>query len=233
MPKKQSKRIEELLKKVDVTKTYTIEDAVSTVKDLKSAKFDETVEVSLKLNVDPKHADQMVRGTVLLPAGTGKKVVVAVIADEAKSDEAKNAGADIVGDDIIDDIKAGKINFDVLVATPNMMGKIGQVARILGPKGLMPNPKTGTVTMDVADAVKKIKMGQVNFRVDKQGNIHSGIGKSSFSDENIKDNLTAFIKMINKQKPSSSKGKYIQSANLSLSMSPSISLDTLELIEIK
>ena len=157
MPK-NSKRFNELLKKVDVNKIYSVDEAVSTVKTLASAKFDETVEIALKLNVDPRHADQMVRGSVVLPAGTGKSVRVAVIAKDAKASEASEAGADIVGaDDLIEEIQKGNINFDVLIATPNLMGLVGKVGRILGPKGVMPNPKTGTVTMDVAQAVKNAK----------------------------------------------------------------------------
>ncbi|MDR0408101.1 MAG: 50S ribosomal protein L1, partial [Campylobacteraceae bacterium] len=203
-------------------------------KELKSAKFDETIEVALKLNVDPRHADQMVRGSVVLPAGTGKVVRVAVIAKDIQADEAKKAGADIVGsDDLIEDIQKGIFNFDVLIATPNMMGLVGKVGRLLGPKGLMPNPKTGTVTMDVAKAVENVKGGQVNFRVDKQGNIHAGIGKISFSDEQIMDNLTTFIKAINKHKPSAAKGRYIKTAAISLTMSPSVSLETQELMDLR
>lgn len=186
MSKKTTKRFSKLLEKVDTTKNYSLAEAIDTVKLLKSAKFDETVEIALKLNVDPRHADQMVRGSVVLPAGTGKTVRVAVIAKDAKADEAKAAGADIVGsDELVEDIQKGIMNFDVLIATPNLMGLVGKVGRILGPKGLMPNPKTGTVTMDVAQAVNNAKSGQVNFRVDKHGNIHAGLGKVSFSKEQI------------------------------------------------
>lgn len=232
--KKNSKRFTELLKKVDSEKNYSLEEAVSTVKTLSSAKFDETVEIALKLNVDPKYADQMVRGSVVLPSGTGKVVRVAVIAKDIKADEAKNAGADIVGDDdLVEEIQKGNINFDVLIATPNLMGLVGKVGRILGPKGLMPNPKTGTVTMDVAQAVKNAKGGQVNFRVDKQGNIHAGIGKVSFSKEDIMANLTTFIKEINKHKPATAKGRYVKNAALSLTMSPSVNLDSQEIIDLK
>lgn len=231
---KNSKRFKELLKKVDTEKNYSIDEAISTLKTLASAKFDETIELALKLNVDPRHADQMVRGSVVLPAGTGKTVRVAVVANDAKADEAKSAGADIVGsDELIEDIQNGNINFDVLIATPNLMGLIGKVGRILGPKGLMPNPKTGTVTMDVAQAVKNAKSGQVNFRVDKQGNIHAGIGKISFSVEQIRANLDTFVKMINKHKPSTSKGRYIKNSNVTLTMSPSIRLDSQELMDLK
>ncbi|MDR2635654.1 MAG: 50S ribosomal protein L1, partial [Campylobacteraceae bacterium] len=211
-----------------------LQEAVKVVKNLKSAKFDETIEIALKLNVDPRHADQMVRGSVVLPAGTGKTVRVAVIAKDIKADEAKNAGADIVGaEDLIDEIGKGVFNFDVLIATPNLMGLVGKVGRILGPKGLMPNPKTGTVTMDVAKAVENAKGGQVNFRVDKQGNIHAGIGKVSFNEEQISDNLLTFIKAINKHKPSAAKGRYIKTAAISLTMSPSVSLETQELMDLR
>lgn len=234
MSKKNTKRFAELLKKVDLNKIYNLDEAISTVKTLASAKFDETVEIALKLNVDPRHADQMVRGSVVLPAGTGKTVRVAVIAKDAKADEAKAAGADIVGaEDFVDEIAKGVINFDVLIATPNLMGLVGKIGRLLGPKGLMPNPKTGTVTMDVAQAVKNAKSGQVNFRVDKQGNIHAGLGKVSFTKEQLNDNISAFVKMINKHKPAAAKGRYIKSAALSLTMSPSISLETQELMDLK
>ena len=211
MSKKTTKRFGKLLEKVDTTKTYSLAEAIDTVKLLKSAKFDETVEIALKLNVDPRHADQMVRGSVVLPAGTGKTVRVAVIAKDAKADEAKVAGADIVGsDELVEDIQKGIMNFDVLIATPNLMGLVGKVGRILGPKGLMPNPKTGTVTMDVAQAVNNAKSGQVNFRVDKQGNIHAGLGKVSFSKEQLNDNILTLIKAVNRQKPAAAKGRYIK-----------------------
>lgn len=231
---KVTKRFNELLKKVDSNKTYSLSEGIQTVKGLSSAKFDETVEIALKLNVDPRHADQMVRGSVVLPAGTGKKVRVAVIAKDAKADEATKAGADIVGsDELIEDIQKGIMNFDVLIATPNLMGLVGKVGRILGPKGLMPNPKTGTVTMDVAQAVNNAKSGQVNFRVDKQGNIHAGVGKVSFSVEQLNDNISTFIKAINRHKPASAKGRYVKNASLSLTMSPSVVLDTQEVMDLK
>lgn len=231
---KITKRLKELSQKVDSNKQYALLEAIDTVKNLASAKFDETVEIALKLNVDPRHADQMVRGSVVLPAGTGKKVRVAVIAKDDKADEAKNAGADIVGsDDLVEDIQKGNMNFDVLIATPNLMGLVGKVGRILGPKGLMPNPKTGTVTMDVAQAVNNAKSGQVNFRVDKQGNIHAGLGKVSFSKEQLGENISTFIKAINKHKPATAKGRYIKNAALSLTMSPSVNLETQELLDLK
>lgn len=231
---KITKRLKTLQEKVDANKNYSIDEAIATVKTLASAKFDETVEVALSLNVDPRHADQMVRGSVVLPAGTGKKVRVAVVAKDAKADEAKAAGADVVGaEDFIDDIAKGVLNFDVLIATPNLMGALGKVARTLGPKGLMPSPKTGTVTMDVAQAVKNAKGGQVNFRVDKQGNIHAGIGKVSFSKEKLNENFQTFVRAINKHKPATAKGRYMKSAAISLTMSPSLSLDVQELLDLK
>ena len=231
--KKVSKRYAELLKKIDKD-VYSFDEAIEKVKDLKSAKFDETVELVLKLGVDPRHADQMIRGSVVLPHGTGKDVKVAVFAKDKKAEEAKEAGADIVGfEDLAEDIKNGKIDFDILIATPDMMGQLGRLGRILGPKGLMPNPKTGTVTMEVAGAVKNAKAGQVNFRVDKKGNIHAGIGKASFSVEQLKENANTFISKINKMKPSTAKGKYIQKGAVSLTMSPSVNMDTAELMDIK
>lgn len=231
---KKAKRIQELLKKVDLTKEYSLDEGIKTIKTLSSAKFDETVEIAMKLNVDPRHADQMVRGSVVLPEGTGKKVRVAVIAKDIKADEARQAGADIVGDDdLVEEIQKGNINFDVLIATPNLMGLVGKVGRILGPKGLMPNPKTGTVTMDVAQAVNNAKSGQVNFRVDKQGNIHAGLGKVSFSEEKLLNNISAFVKAINKHKPATAKGRYIKSATISLTMSPGLKLETQELLDLK
>jgi len=234
MAKKISKRKQTLLEKIDTTKNYSIDEAVKTVKSLKSANFDETVEVALNLNVDPRHADQMIRGSVVLPNGTGKTVRVAVFAKGDKIDEAKEAGADLVdADALIEQIQAGNIDFDTVISTPDMMGVLGKVARILGPKGLMPNPKTGTVTMDVAQAVKNAKGGQVNFRVDKKGNIHAGIGKVSFSEEQIKENLLAFLEKINRAKPASAKGRYVKNAALSLTMSPSVTLDSNEVMEIK
>ncbi|EAK2539560.1 50S ribosomal protein L1 [Campylobacter upsaliensis] len=231
---KITKRLQELTKKIDSEKNYVLNEAVDVVKTLASAKFDETVEIALKLNVDPRHADQMVRGSVVLPAGTGKKVRVAVIAKDAKADEAQAAGADIVGsDDLVEEIQKGNMNFDVLIATPNLMGLVGKVGRILGPKGLMPNPKTGTVTMDVAQAVHNAKSGQVNFRVDKQGNIHAGLGKVSFTKEKLLKNISTFVKAINKHKPAAAKGRYIKNAALSLTMSPSVKLEVQELLDMK
>jgi large subunit ribosomal protein L1 len=231
---KVSKRFKALLEKIETEKNYTVSDACAKVKELNSAKFDESVEIALNLNVDPRHADQMIRGAVVLPNGTGKTVRVAVFAKGAKLDEAKAAGADIVGnDDLAQDIQAGNINFDVLIATPDCMGIVGKVGRILGPKGLMPNPKTGTVTMDVAKAVEDAKGGKVTYRVDKKGNMQAGIGKVSFSSEAILENLNAFVSAINKAKPASAKGRYIKNAAISLTMSPSVNIDVMELMDIK
>ena len=229
-----SKRYKQLNEKIDATKQYSVAEAAALVKDLQSAKFDETVEIAMNLGVDPRHADQMVRGAVVLPHGTGKTVRVAVFAKGAKIDEAKAAGADLVGtDELVEMIQAGNIDFDVVVAAPDCMGVVGKIGRILGPKGLMPNPKTGTVTPDVATAVKNVKGGQVAFRVDKKGNIHAGIGKASFDADKIIDNVKAFVAAINKHKPSSSKGRYIKNAAISLTMSPAVKFDIAELADIK
>jgi len=234
MAKKVNKKRAALLEKIEIEKKYSVAEATTLLTELKSAKFDETVEVALNLNVDPRHADQMLRGSVVLPNGTGKVVRVAVFAKDEKADEAKAAGADLVGsDELIDQIKEGIINFDTVIATPNMMGTLGKVARILGPKGLMPNPKTGTVTMDVTKAVTEAKGGKVNFRTDKKGNIHAGIGKVSFGAKKIEENFNTFLETINKAKPASSKGRYILNGALSLTMSPAVTLDTAELLEIK
>jgi len=234
MAKKETKRTAALTAKIDKTKVYTVAEAMDMLNELKSAKFDETVEVALNLNVDPRHADQMIRGSVVLPNGTGKTVRVAVFAKDVKADEARAAGADLVGsDDLIEQIQAGNINFDMVISTPDMMGVLGKVARVLGPKGLMPNPKTGTVTMDVTQAVTNAKNGQVNFRVDKKGNIHAGIGKVSFDKAKIQENFKAFVETINKAKPAASKGRYIKNVAISLTMSPSIKLAPLELMDMK
>ncbi len=231
---KVSKRYKALLEKIDTEKKYSFAEAISTVKGLASAKFDESVEVALNLNVDPRHADQMIRGAVVLPHGTGKTVRVAVFAKGAKMDEAKAAGADIVGnDDLVETVQGGEINFDVLVATPDCMGLVGKLGRILGPKGLMPNPKLGTVTMDVTKAVNDAKGGQVAYRVDKKGNMQAAVGKVSFSEEQIKENVEAFIAAINKAKPSTAKGRYMTNAAISLTMSPSVDMDVLEVMDIK
>jgi large subunit ribosomal protein L1 len=232
--KNMSKRYKSLLEKVDNTKTYSLDEAVSLTKELQSAKFDETVDLAINLNVDPRHADQMIRGAVVLPNGTGKTVRVAVMCKGTKVDEAKAAGADIVGsDDLVESIQAGNIDFDVLIATPDTMGMIGKIGRILGPKGLMPNPKTGTVTMDVTKAVSEAKGGKVTYRVDKKGNIHCGVGKASFTKEALIENITTVMSAINKAKPASAKGRYVTKAAVSLTMSPSVTIDSSEMMDIK
>ncbi len=229
-----NKRYKSLVEKIDSEKQYGLTDAIALVKELKSAKFDETVDIAINLNVDPRHADQMIRGAVVLPAGTGKTVRVAVMAKGTKMDEATSAGADIVGNDnLVEAIQAGNIDFDVLIATPDTMGLVGKIGRILGPKGLMPNPKTGTVTMDVTKAVSEAKGGKVAYRVDKKGNIHAGIGKASFTAEQIMQNVTTIMSTINKQKPASAKGRFVETATLSLTMSPSVKVSTQEMIDIK
>ncbi len=188
------KRLKNAYKTVDVAKMYEIDEAIKVVKENATAKFDETIDIAVQLGVDPRQSDQMIRGAVSLPAGTGKTLSVAVFAKGPKAEDAKKAGADIVGDeDLMNDIMAGKINFQRLIATPDMMGVVGRVARILGPKGLMPNPKLGTVTMDVAEAVKAAKAGQVQFRVDAKGIVHAGIGKSSFDEKSLKETAVAMV----------------------------------------
>ena len=223
---KVSKRYKALSAKVEDRK-YSLADACNLVRDLKSAKFDESVEIALNLNVDPRHADQMIRGAVVLPNGTGKTVRVAVFAKGVKMDEAKAAGADIVGnDDLADDIQAGKINFDVLIATPDCMGIVGKVGRILGPKGLMPNPKTGTVTTEVGKAVTDVKGGKIDFKVDKTGIIHTSVGKASFDADKIYENALEVLQTISRLKPSAAKGTYFKSIHISSTMSPGIHIET-------
>ncbi|WP_163535243.1 50S ribosomal protein L1 [Helicobacter suis] len=231
---KIAKRLQKLADKFEKDKVYSLEEGVGVLKSLASAKFDESVEVALRLGVDPRHADQMVRGAVVLPHGTGKKVRVAVFAKDVKLDEAKEAGADIVGgEDLAEEIKNGNTNFDMVIATPDMMAVVGKVGRILGPKGLMPNPKTGTVTMDIKKAVSNAKSGQVNFRVDKKGNVHAPVGKVSFTEEQIKENMLALVRAINRLKPNTAKGKYIRNSVMSLTMSPGVQLNSQELMDVK
>jgi large subunit ribosomal protein L1 len=215
---------------VDRDRFYAVDEAIGLVKSLATAKFDETVEVALNLGVDPRHADQMVRGVVNLPKGSGKTVRVAVFAKGAKADEAKAAGADIVGaEDLMESIQGGNTDFDRVIATPDMMGVVGRLGKVLGPKGLMPNPKLGTVTMDVTKAVTDAKSGQVEFRVEKAGIIHAGIGKASFSEGDLKENFTAFVDAIVKARPSGAKGKFIKKLSVSSSMGPGVKVDLAEL----
>jgi len=214
---------------VDADKLHGVDEAISIVKANATSKFDETVEVALNLGVDPRHADQMVRGVVTLPKGTGKDVRVGVFAKGAKADEATAAGADVVGaEDLMEAILGGKIDFDRCIATPDMMGLVGRLGKILGPKGMMPNPKLGTVTMDVAGAVKAAKGGQVEYRVEKAGIIHSGIGKASFPAEDLRANFDALVDAVVKAKPAGAKGKYLRKVALTSSMGPGVRVDTAE-----
>jgi large subunit ribosomal protein L1 len=214
---------------VDAEKLHGVDEAISIVKTNASAKFDETVEVAINLGVDPRHADQMVRGVVTLPKGTGKTVRVGVFARGAKADEAREAGADVVGaEDLLEIVQGGTIDFDRCIATPDLMGVVGRLGKVLGPKGLMPNPKLGTVTMNVAEAVKAAKGGQVEFRVEKAGIIHSGIGKASFAAEDLRANFDAFVDAIVKARPTGAKGKYVQKIALSSSMGPGVKVDAAE-----
>ncbi len=223
---KRSKRYRELIAKVDRDKEYSLEEAVKLLKSVSTAKFDETVEIAMRLGVDPRHADQMVRGTVVLPHGTGKNIRVLVFAKGDKVQEALDAGADYAGlDEYIEKINKGWLDFDVAVATPDVMSKIGRLGRILGSRGLMPNPKSGTVTMDVAKAVKEIKAGKIDFRVDKTGIVHSGIAKVSFDDEKIVDNIKTFVNAVIRLKPAAAKGTYLKSIAISSTMGPGIFID--------
>jgi len=231
--KKLSKRYAEASAKVDKTKVYSSEEAIKLAKETKSAKFDETVDLAFRLGVDPRHADQMIRGALALPAGTGKAVRVVAITSGSKVDEATAAGADFAGgDDIITKIAGGWLDFDRVIASPDMMSKLGKVARLLGPRGLMPNPKLGTVTTDVAGAVKEQKAGKVEYRTEKTGIIHVPIGKTSFTAEQLKANYAAVVGAIVKAKPASAKGTYIKSLTLSTTMGPGIKIDTVEAFNI-
>ena len=228
---KISKKQKAQSSKVEPMKLYNVDDAIGLLKSMASTKFDETLEVAINLGVDPRHADQMVRGVVNLPKGTGKDVRVAVFARGAKADEATAAGAEVVGaEDLMEAIQGGKIDFDRVIATPDMMGVVGRLGKVLGPKGLMPNPKLGTVTMDVKKAVTDAKSGQVEFRVEKAGIIHAGIGKASFAAEDLKANFDAFVDAIVKAKPTGAKGKYLQKVALSSTMGPGVKVDVSEMM---
>ena len=222
----QTKKQKALAAAVDVTKAYGLEDAVKLVKANAKAQFDETIEISMNLGIDPRHSDQMVRGMLSLPAGTGKTLRVAVFARGAKAEEAKAAGADLVGaEDLAEKVQAGDMPFDRCIATPDMMALVGRLGKVLGPRGLMPNPKLGTVTMDVKGAVSAAKAGQVEFRAEKAGIVHAGIGKASFPEEKILENARAFIDAITKAKPSGAKGTYVKKVSLSSTMGRGVKVD--------
>lgn len=226
---KLTKKAKTLATAIDKEKLHSVDDALALIKTHATAKFDESVEVAINLGVDPRHADQMVRGVVTLPAGTGKTVRVAVFARGDKAEAATAAGADIVGaEDLLDSIQAGNIDFQRVIATPDMMGLVGRLGKVLGPKGLMPNPKLGTVTPNVAEAVKAAKGGQIEFRVEKMGIIHSGIGKLSFSDDKLKENFEAMTQAIVKAKPTGAKGKYVKKISLTSTMGPGLKIDLAE-----
>ncbi len=223
------KRYKAAAANVDITTDLSVAEAVKTVKANATAKFDETIEIAMNLGVDPRHADQMVRGVCNLPNGTGRSARVAVFAKDAKADEARAAGADIVGaDDLVEKIQAGEMDFDRVIATPDMMPLVGRVARVLGPKGMMPNPKVGTVTMDVTKAVSDAKGGAVEFRVEKAGVIHAGVGKASFSEDKLAENVTAFLAAIQKARPTGAKGVFVKKISLTSTMGPSVRIASSE-----
>ncbi|MFT4604364.1 MAG: large subunit ribosomal protein L1 [Rhodothermales bacterium] len=230
---KKGKRYKAIHEKVAAGEApFSMQEACSLVKQTASAKFDESVDVDMRLGVDPRHAEQMVRGVVALPHGTGKEVRVVVLANEAKHAEAHEAGADHVGlDDLVSQIQKGWTDFDVMIATPDVMAKVGRLGRVLGPRGLMPNPKSGTVTMDVAAAVRDVKAGKIDFRVDKFGILHTAIGKSSFAEEQILENLEAFVKEVIRLRPAAAKGTYVKSITVSTTMGPGIPLDRTEILD--
>ena len=229
---KKSKKMQEALKKVDATKAYSVEEAVALAKDTNIAKFDATVEVAYKLNVDPKKADQQIRGAVVLPNGTGKTQTVLVFAKGEKAKEAEAAGADFVGDDdMVAKIQGGWFDFDVVVATPDMMATVGKLGRVLGPKGLMPNPKSGTVTFDVANAIKEIKAGKVEYRVDKTAIVHCPIGKKSFGTEKLVENFKALMDALVKAKPAAAKGQYLKSVSVSATMGPGAKVNPAKVLD--
>ena len=228
----RSKRYRQISKKAEIGKEYTLDEAISLLKEVASAKFDESVEVAIRLGVDPRHADQMVRGTVSLPNGTGKMVRVLVMTKGSKEKEAQEAGADYVGlDEYVEKIQQGWLDCDVIIATPDVMSAVGKLGRILGPKGMMPNPKSGTVTFEIDQTVKDVKAGKIDFRVDRNGNLHVATGKISFEVSKIKENIKAFFEMVMRLKPASAKGQYIKSVTLSTTMGPGIRLDRAALMD--
>jgi len=222
---KISKRFKKAVEGVDPAKVYSIEEAVKLVKSRATAKFDETIELAINLGVDPRHADQMVRGVVSLPNGTGRKLRVAVFAKGAKADEARAAGADIVGaEDLAETVQKGEINFDRCIATPDMMGVVGRLGKVLGPRGLMPNPKVGTVTMDVTSAIKDAKGGAVEYRVEKAGIVQAGVGKASFDEKALAENVRIFVDSVIKAKPAGAKGTYLKKISISSTMGPGVKI---------
>lgn len=222
----QSRRFEAISKLVQPGVEYSLEDAVALLKKTATAKFNESVEVAIRLGVDPRHADQVVRGTVALPHGTGKSVRVLVVCKTAKENEAREAGADFVGfDEYLKKINEGWFDFDVMIATPDVMAELGKLGKILGPRGLMPNPKSGTVTFEVGQAVREVKAGKIEFRVDKSGILHVNIGKASFTEQQLADNIRSFVETVARLKPASAKGQYFRSITISSTMGPGISLD--------
>ena len=226
MARKFGKRLRTVAEGIDRDEALDLDVAVKMVKANATAKFDETIELAINLGVDPRHADQMVRGMVELPHGTGKSVRVAVFAKDAKAEEARKAGADVVGaEDLMEAIQNGQMDFERVIATPDMMAIVGRLGKVLGPRGLMPNPKLGTVTPDVATAVKAAKAGQIEFRVEKAGIIHAGVGKASFSEDQIRENIAAFVNAINRAKPSGAKGTYMQRVSLSSTMGPGVKIN--------
>jgi large subunit ribosomal protein L1 len=223
---KAGKRLRKGYENIDRDAFYPLNDAVKMIKGAPKAKFDETIEIAINLDVDPRHADQMVRGVVSLPNGTGKTVRVAVFAKGDKAEEAKKAGADVVGaEDLAEKVNKGEIDFDRVIATPDMMGVVGRLGKVLGPRGLMPNPKLGTVTADVAKAVKEVKGGQVEFRAEKTGIVHAGVGKASFSEDQIAENVRAFFDAIMKAKPTGAKGTFVKKVSISSTMGPGVKLE--------
>ena len=229
---KHGKNYRQAAETVDRLKLHDLDEAVEVLKGLPAAKFDESVDLSVKLGVDPRHADQMVRGTVVLPHGTGKTVRVLVLTQGPKVEEATAAGADHAGgDDYIEKLQGGWMDIDVIIATPDMMGKVGKLGRVLGPRGLMPNPKVGTVTMDVAKAVSEAKAGRVEYRVDKAGNIHCPVGRRSFEKNALVENVEAVIRELNRAKPAAAKGTYMQSCSISSTMSPSVKIDSAKVLK--
>jgi large subunit ribosomal protein L1 len=223
-----SKRYDSAAGKIAPDKQYSLDEAIGVLKSMPGAKFDESVDLSFRLGVDPKHADQMVRGAVVLPHGIGKTVRVAVFAKGEKEREAREAGADVIGaEDLVERVQGGWMDFDTAIATPDLMGQVGRLGKVLGPRGLMPNPKLGTVTFDVSRAVREAKAGKIEFRVDKAGNIHTPVGKRSFNEQQLRDNAMALIEAIVRAKPSASKGTYLRSLTVSSTMSPGVPVDAL------